>query len=969
MEFRILGSLEVWAGAAPVRLGGRRQRSLLAMLVAHSNRTVPVARLVDTVWDQDPPATADRQIRNMVGLLRRMLGTGAASPIVTDGAGYRLVADDARVDHRLFASRVAAAADLDAAQAVPRLREALELWRGPALDGLPGLVFAALATGLEEQRMAVLERLYELELEAGRHREVAAELTGLVADFPLRDRLVRQLLTALHRSGRHGDGLEAYRRHASRLSEDLGLDPTPEAQALQRALLLPCPAPTPSPAPTARPTPTARPDRTAPTTGAAPAAAPADPRPEQLPSDLSVFVGRAPELLILDRVLATGEPGARPTAAPCAVITGAAGVGKSVLALHWAHLTRERFPDGRLFADLRGWSAAGPRSPHGVLAAFLRALGVTAESIPAQLDEASALYRSLLAGRRMLVVLDDAAGPEHVRPLLPGGSGCAVVITSRDRLTGLVAREGAHRVALDGFTPTEGQALLARILGADTAGTADTAEAQRQAGARLLDACGHLPLALGIAAAQLRDRPQRDLVAFADELASSTDRLGALEADGDDRSSLRSAFGLSYQALDPAARRLFRRLGLFPGVDISAPVAATLSAYAVDECDRLLGRLTTAHLLAEPSRGRYRFHDLLKLFAAELGAREESPEEQRELHGRWHAWCLHHAHAAARVLTPGRRRVPLGPPPEGLRVADLTGPEQATRWCDDQRANLLATVRHAHERGDDETAWKLPALLWSYLHRASPQTEGVALGRTAVAAARRLGDLSAQAHGLNDLGHVWGALGELTLSRRTFQRARGLAHNAGDRCAEGRALANLGAYHYFTGHYADAGEYYEQALDLLTADGPETDDWTADLCRTSLAPTYLLLGRYQEASDHASRVLARPRAQRNGPMDCSLLNTLAAAQHALGRPEEAVGHYERSLAVSSRLTGYPAQRAHALAGLAAAHRALGREQRSRQAWDAAHEIYAELPAHQLTSNLPILAALGFTPPATTDRRR
>ncbi|MEV7930810.1 BTAD domain-containing putative transcriptional regulator [Kitasatospora sp. NPDC088779] len=951
MEFRILGSLEVRAGAAPVRLGGRRQRSLLAMLVAHSNRTVPLPRLVDAVWDQDPPATADRQIRNMVGLLRRALGTGPASPIVTDGAGYRLVADDAQVDHRLFASRAAATEDLDAAQAVPRLREALELWRGPALDGLPGLAFAALAAGLEEQRMAVLERLYELELEAGRHREVAAELTGLVADFPLRDRLVRQLLTALHRSGRHSDGLEAYRRHASRLSEDLGLDPTPEAQALQRALLLPCPAPT------------ARPDRTAPSTGVAPTVPPADPRPEQLPSGLSVFVGRAPELLVLDRVLTTGEPGARPTATPCAVITGAAGVGKSVLALHWAHLTRERFPDGRLFADLRGWSAAGPRSPHGVLAAFLRALGVPAESIPAQLDEASALYRSLLAERRMLVVLDDAAGPEHVRPLLPGGSGCAVVITSRDRLTGLVAREGAHRVGLDGFTPAEGQALLARVLGVGAA------EAQRQAGARLLDACGHLPLALGIAAAQLRDRPQRDLAAFADELASSTDRLGALEAGGDDRSSLRSAFGLSYRALDPAARRLFRRLGLFPGVDISAPVAATLSAAAVDECERLLGRLTTAHLLAEPSLGRYRFHDLLKLFAAELGTREESPEEQRELLERWHAWCLHHAHAAARVLTPGRRQVPLGPPPEGLRVADLTGPEQATRWYDDQRANLLATAHHAYERGHDETAWKLPALLWSYLHRTSPQTEGVALGRTAVAAARRLGDLSAQAHGLNDLGHVWGALGELTLSRRTFQRARVLAHDAGDRCTEGRALAYLGAYHYFTGRYADAGEYYERALDLLTADGPETDDWTADLCRTSLAPTYLLLGRYQEASDHASRVLARPRAQRNGPMDCSLLNTLAAAQHALGRPEGAVGHYERSLAVSSRLTGYPAQRAHALAGLAAAHRALGCEQRSRQAWDSAHEIYAELPAHQLTSNLPILAALGFAPPATIDRRR
>ncbi|MFF1902747.1 BTAD domain-containing putative transcriptional regulator [Kitasatospora sp. NPDC058218] len=982
MEFRILGALEVWVEGGPVRLGGRLQRALLAMLVVHADRVVPVARLVDAVWDETPPATAERQIRNMVGLLRRRLDPrpGQESPIVTDGPGYSLRTDRARVDARDFASQVAGAAGQGAAE-VAHLRAALALWRGPALDGLPGRALAAVAAGLEEQRMSALERLFERELDAGRHREIVPELTGLVAEFPLRDHLVRHLLTALARTGRHTDGLEAYRRHAARLAEDLGLDPAPELQVLQQALLHPpCPSathPGPSHPGPSHPGPS-HPEPPHPEPPPPSPPPPGPPRPAQLPSDLPVFVGRARHLRTMDTRLTgtrteteTGaetatEPGTGPVApgtgpppAAVTVITGIPGVGKSALAVRWAHLARDRFPDGQLFADLHGWSPTGPRAPHAVLGAFLRALGVATEQIPAQLDEAAALYRSLLAGRRVLIVLDDARSARQVRPLLPGTGGCVAVVTSRDRLTGLVVREAAHRIELDDFTPAEGQALLARVLGAGRTA------ARRSAGTRLLEACGHLPLALGIAAAHLRDRPHHDIEDFATELSAAGDRLDVLDAggDGDDQSSLRAAFDLSYRALDPAARRLFRLLGFGPAVDLTASSAAALSALDATECARLLHRLAAAHLVTERSAGRYRFHDLLRLFAAEQARREESEQARQLALRRWYAWCLRHADAAARVLAPGRPRVPPGPPPEGLRTAVFTGPGQAVQWCDDQRTNLLATVHHAFEHGHDETAWKLPALLWGYLHRSAPHVERVALGRTAAAAARRLNDPVAQGRSLNDLGHAWSALGDLPAARRHYRQALDLVRPAGARPVEGQVLANLGACHFFSGRHADAADAFEQALALLPGEGPGADRWTISLCETSLAGTYLFLGRHADAQAQADRVLTRDGSVLGGPMECSLRNVLGLARFVLGEPHEAVAHYERALAVGSRLTGYDDQRANSLVGLAAAWQALGRTDRSLRAWEAALALYRDLPPHYLTAVLDLLAPFGFTPPA------
>nr|BEK63163.1 hypothetical protein KPHV_03900 [Kitasatospora purpeofusca] len=459
MEFGILGALEVRAPDSTVlAVGGRRQQALLAFLVAHPGRIVSVPRLVDAIWDESPPATADRQVRNMVGLLRRLLGGGPewVSPIRTAGPGYLFGGPEVRTDVQQFTALVDVAAQ-PGADRVARLREALALWRGPALDGLPGRALSAVAAGLEERRMTALERLYEAESAAGRDELAITELTELVVAFPLRDGLLRHLLTALARCGSQVEGLAAYRRYADRLAEELGLDPSPRLRALQGELLGAAdgggveagPAEPPGGVTPARVLVSAPPQPY--------------PRPAQLPWDLPSFIGRTAQLAAMDRCLAgTGTPGTGgpgtggPHPTSVLVITGIPGGGKSTLAVRWSHRARAHFPDGQLFADLHGWSSAGRQDPHAVLGAFLRALGVPAEDVPGRLDEAAALYRTTLADRRVLIVLDNALDAEQVRPLLPGTGRCAVVVTSRDRLTGLVVREGAERIELVDFSPAEG---------------------------------------------------------------------------------------------------------------------------------------------------------------------------------------------------------------------------------------------------------------------------------------------------------------------------------------------------------------------------------------------------------------------------------------------------------------------------------------------------------------------------------
>lgn len=508
MRFRMLGPLLVDDGASWSAIRAAQQRLVAAILLLEAGRAVPVERLVDELWGERPPPSAAATVRGYMMRLRRLLGGGPGGPLVTRGLGYELVVEDSDVDARVFAGLVAsgrrALADGRPATAAAKLAHGLALWRGPALADVPASpAVTAEAERLGQLRLAALEDWLDVQLQLGRHADVVDEAQRLVAEHPLRERLWARLMLAQYRCGRRAEALAAYQRARRALVEELGLEPGPELRELQRAVL------------------DGQPELLTPVhPGAAAVAAWARVVPAQLPAETTAFSGRQAALAQLDSHLP--DPEIRRSPAMVA-IAGTAGVGKTALAVHWAHRVRDRFPDGQLYLDLRGWAAGAPLLPIDALAGFLPALGVPAAEVPDEVQQAAALYRSLLAGKRVLVVLDNARGPDQVRPLLPSGPGCMVVLTSRDQLSGLVARDGAVRLGLDALAPEEARILLARLLGAERV------EAEPEAVAGLARLCGYLPLALRIAAANLADRQRTTVADYAAELAAG-DRLGEARA-------------------------------------------------------------------------------------------------------------------------------------------------------------------------------------------------------------------------------------------------------------------------------------------------------------------------------------------------------------------------------------------------------------------------------------------------------
>ncbi len=594
MEFRVLGRLEVRGPTGdPVVLGRRKQRVLLGMLLMRANQPLSTQVIVDQLWPHERPPSAAANVQSYVAGLRRTF-SGEPDRIRTTRYGYQIRVDPGELDATSFEDLVTSGrerlTDGTPALAVERLTRALGMWRGSVLEGLP-IPYALQpdVVRLEDMRLVALEDSIDAQLGLGLHASLTADLTSLVRRYPLRERLWSQLMLALYRSGRQAEALDVGRRLRKLLDDELGVVPSPPVLELTQRILRSDPALL-----------LASEDHDQIVA-------------HQLPAELGIWTSREGELAQLDTLLADETDNVLLVA-----ITGTAGVGKTTLAVHWAHRVADRFPDGQLFADLRGYSTGAAAKPTVVLARFLRDLGMRPDRVPDSLEDMSSVYRSVLAGRRVLILLDNARNADQVRPLLPGAPGCLALITSRDRLDSLAVREGVHRMPIPVMTTDEATAMLQRNLGAGRV-------AEEPGAAELLAArCAYLPLALQIAVSHLAYDPTMSLAGYADQLTTGDD-LTAFEIDGDAHATLSTTFDLSYRTLSPGAQQLFRRLGRLEagrGHDI-ADLAGVLRRSEV-ETRRLADQLCRAHLLELNAGGRYQMHGLLRQYAANRADAEEA---------------------------------------------------------------------------------------------------------------------------------------------------------------------------------------------------------------------------------------------------------------------------------------------------------------------------------------------------------
>jgi DNA-binding SARP family transcriptional activator/tetratricopeptide (TPR) repeat protein len=938
MEFRILGPVEVWDADRSVGLGGPKARTVLAILLLQAGQVVSTDRLIDELWGEQAPRTSVNIIQGFVAQLRRSLGghpDGGAPEcaLITRPPGYLLQIPPGALDlHRfeeLLAEARAAMHEAAPVQAVGRLRRALSLWRGSALDGVvatPSIQTAA--RKLEELRVTAVEERVEADLLLGRHRELVGELQALTAALPLRERLRGQLMVALYRSERQAEALRAYRDIREVLVEELGVEPGAELQHLQRAILTADPA-------------LALPETTRVGAGRR------LPVPAQLPPDVAAFVGRGRELEQL-RTLLEGTDRHGPVV--ISAINGAAGIGKSALAIHLAHRLADRFPDGHLYANLHGATAGlAPLEPLEVLGRFLRALGVDREQVPAGLDEAAALFRSQAAGRRLLVVLDDGATVDQVRPLLPAGPGCGVLATSRETLASL---DGASHLQLDVLDRAEAVALLGSLAGpARVAAESGAAEA-------LVELCGRLPLAVRIAGARLAARPTWTVQTLLRRLATSHRRLDEL-AVGDQ--AVRASFEVSYQGLRSVGRpgeagdaRLFRLLGLLDVPDVTVPVAAVLAEQPPVTAEAALERLVDGHLMETPSAGRYRMHDLLRLFARERCAAEEPEADRVEALNRTLRWYLAVATRASRLLYPAdqRRVVDVGDAAVGMPLNDRA---EALAWLEAERVNLLGAARQAatSPRVPPEVVGQLALVLFRFLETRASWHDLEALNQLALHGARRSGDLVGEAQALNDLATAYFWLRRPDQAITCSERTLAIRRQLGDQLGEGQALSNLGVHCHTVGQLDRALHCYDQSLAILRQVG---DHASVGRVLGNLGGVYQDLGRFDEAVGCFEQAIGIHQDVGDAHSAGRGLSNLGDLYHQLGRFDDAVARFEQAISIH-RDVGDRRSEGGVLKSLGEALDAQGRHHQARACWSEALAILQPLDAPEADEVLALLDAL------------
>jgi DNA-binding SARP family transcriptional activator/tetratricopeptide (TPR) repeat protein len=928
-RIRLLGPLRVWDGAAWSSIRAAQQRVVLSILLIEAGRVVSTDRLVDEIWGEQPPRAAASVLRGYVMRLRRAMGVGTAGPLQTRQAGYELSIDDDDVDARVFDRLVGsgrqALSNGDPERAVADLSQARAMWHGAALADVPASpTVSAFAERLEQARLAATEDLIAGRLELGHHGDVVAELHRLVDEHPMRERLWEQLMVALYRAGRRGDALAAYRRARSSLVTALGLEPGPDLQQLHRGILAD--------------------DRrlAVPARRAADRAGPGRIIPAHLPTDIAGFAGRDDQLKQLDALL----PELTERLSPVLIcVTGTAGVGKTTLAVHWAHRVAELFPDGQVFVNLRGFDPSVSVLGVGeAIRGLLEALQVPPQQIPATVEAQVGLYRSLLSGRRMLVLLDNARDTDQVRPLLPNSPGCLALVTSRNQLTGLVAADGAHPLALDLLTPNEGRLLLERRLSPDRVG------AEPDSVAEIVTRCAGLPLALAIVAARAATHPQFGLATLAYQLRAAGDGLDAF-ADGDASTDVRTVFSWSYRALDTASARLFRLLALHPGADLGVSAAASLAGVSQPAVRPLLAELTRAHLISEHSPGRYGFHDLLRVYAAELGEILDGRDERRAATHRLLDHYLHSAHIGATLLDPHQLDDYEAVTPPGTAPERLTSHEQALAWFHVEHPVLVALVGRAVDLGFDDHACRLARVLAVYLHRSAHWREWADTQRTALVAAGRLGDLAAQARAHRGIARAESRLGRHAGAAPHLQQALDLLGQLGDQDGQAHTQLAFGLLRETQGRYRDALSHCEQALELFRAAGSRAGQGRA---LNSVGWCQSLLGDHRQAITSCQEALALLEDIDDRAGQASTWHSLAYSQHQLGRHEPATFCYRESLSLFQQL-GDRYSEAIVLTHLGDVHQAVGHTTDAHAVWRRALAILDELghpDAGQVRAKLP-----------------
>jgi DNA-binding SARP family transcriptional activator len=838
MEFGVLGTLLVRSHSADIPIAGAKLRALLAGLLLQANRTVSQESLAEVVWDGHPPPEALGTLRSYVMRLRRTLGAEAGDRIVTRPSGYAIEVQDDEFDLRRFqnarnrARDHAAAGDWSAVSAT--LTDALALWRGEPLADVR--VHEALrddiATLVEERLQATHQRI-AADLELGRHEAVLAELRELTARHPLHELFRGQFMLALYRSGRQAEALAVYRAARRLLIEELGVEPTPQLQTLHERILAADPA-------LAAPEPGERASASASERAGPHRPGPDHVVPRQLPRGIEHFTGRTDELATLTNLM-SGE-GRTPGTVVISAVAGTGGVGKTALALHWAHQFADRYPDGQLYTNLQGFDPRrAPLAPDQAVRGFLDALGVAPSRVPVGLDAQAAHYRSLVAERRILILLDNAADAEQVRPLLPGGPDCMVLITSRNRLTSLVAAEGARPVPLDILSTAEARELLTVRLGAEAVA------AEQAAADELIDLCARLPLALNIAASLAAFQPQAPLRDLADRLREQQARLDTLNA-GDPATDMRAVFACSYQALSPDAASLFRRLGLHSGADFTVEVAAALTALPVPAVRRLLTELTASTLVAEHDSERFALHDLLRAYALEQCEAEEPTDERHAAIERMLCWYLGMVGAVARTIDPFFPLVdfPERPgTPEPARFADIA---EALAWVEIERHNLSASVTHAAAHGDDEHAWKLAVTLQHYYNRACRWDDWLTTHEAALEAAKRLGDRGARGLLLQSIGWLYTRTRRVDQGMECLEESAALLSAVGDRYGLAMTTSYHGNAHMMIGEWEQAVERFRDVIEVDRQIGYRRGEGIAV---SNLSVCLQFLKRWDEADEQA----------------------------------------------------------------------------------------------------------------------